>query len=110
MKRKLGISTQSMAVTAALRLEAEPSVPCPDIEHAPSGKVRRNGKAVPAGAQDLERVMPFEARPVRQFEAVVPALRRQFLAEILPALGLACGGHETNCRIARKANPRPPRP
>src|SRR5882724_4035821 len=63
---------------AALRFEAEPSVPRADIEHALSGEVGGDGEALPALALPLQRHHAIDA-----FEAVIPALRVEFFAEIV---------------------------
>ena len=71
----------------ALRLEAEPAIPCPDVQHALSRQIRGNRKARVPLAQRVELVVALDARSVRQLETVIPALLGELLAEILAPAG-----------------------
>src|SRR3982750_4246480 len=78
--------------------EAEPAVPCAYVENALAVEVVRDREAPVAAVEDLESVVPLEAGPVGQFEAVVPALIGEFLTEVPAAAGWARWSHQDDCR------------
>ena len=101
MCRKLGSSTQSMAVTVgavALGFEAEPAVPGADVEHAFAVEVGGKGNAHSGGSGSRECCV-LEAGPVGQFEAVIPAALGEFLAEVPSAAGGREGVIHHDCRL-----------
>src|SRR4051812_4792892 len=82
----------------ALGFEAEPAVPSAHVENALALEVGRDREAPVAAVEDLESVVPLEASPVGQFEAVVPAFVGEFLTEIPAATGWARWSHQDDCR------------
>src|SRR5439155_17778909 len=63
--------------------EAEPAVPGTDVEHALACEIGRNRKPRPSLALPLERHAAFDASAVRKLEAVIPALARELLQEVV---------------------------
>jgi hypothetical protein len=73
------------------RLEAEPAVPCADVQHALAAQVVGNGEARKALPQARQRIHAVDQSAVGQLETVIPALLGQFLAVVLPLSGLPDG-------------------
>src|ERR1017187_4224618 len=70
-----------------LRFEAEPPVPCPDVQHALPRQIRGNRKSRVSLPQPLDLVEALDPLTVRQLETVIPALLGKLLAEVLAPAG-----------------------
>src|ERR1035438_3667534 len=70
-----------------LRFEAEPAVPCPDVQHALPRQIRGNRKSLVPLPQPVNLVESLDPRSVRQLETVIPALLGKLLAEVLTPAG-----------------------
>src|ERR1017187_5606183 len=94
----------------ALRLEAEPPVPCADVQHALAGQIRRNGKSRVPFAQPLDLAEALDPGSVRQFETVIPALLGKFPAKVLAPAGFMhmLDYLRRGSRLYWKAQPRAP--
>src|SRR5258708_238117 len=85
--RNLDAVDRGYLCASPLRLEAEPSVPGPDVEYAFAAEVLRYRKSSEASPLVFQLHGAVDQRAVRQLEAVVPALLRELAAEIeFPAL------------------------
>src|SRR5260370_30908638 len=65
--------------------EGEPAVPGPDIEHAGPRQVFWQTELSPAATENFQAVIAFNSFAGGQFEAVIPALFRDFFAEVFAA-------------------------
>src|ERR1035437_10184470 len=86
----------------ALRLEAEPPVPGPDVQHPLAGQILRNWKSRIPLPQPVDLVEALDPRSVRQLKTVIPALLGEFLAEVQAPAGFL---HMLDY-LRRGANPR----
>ena len=101
-----GVQRQNLR-PAAFHLEAEPTIPGPDIEDTFAGQVLGNRELRDALFQLGDRLVAFNHLTIRQFDGVVPAelvqaldLAAIFLNEVRVA-GLA----HASCRIGKSSEP-----